>query len=84
MIGEANLFTRLDHYMGLLCVKKSALALNRNSIFLEKTKKKPVVIVLRSPKNAQFQTSFLTHWRLWRLPSKFKIHSKGKKPNGHT
>ena len=39
MIGEANLFTRLDHYMGLLCVKKSALALNRNSIFLEKTKK---------------------------------------------
>ena len=37
MIGEANLFTRLDHYMGLLCVKKSALALNRNSIFLEKT-----------------------------------------------
>ena len=40
MIGEANLFTRLDHYMGLLCVKKSALALNRNSIFLEKTKKK--------------------------------------------
>ena len=41
MIGEANLFTRLDHYMGLLCVKKSALALNRNSIFLEKTKKKP-------------------------------------------
>ena len=40
MIGEANLFTRLDHYMGLLCVKKSALALNWNFIFLEKNKKK--------------------------------------------
>ena len=34
------------------------------------------VAVLRSPKNAQFQTSVLTCWRLWRLSSKFKIHSK--------
>ena len=41
-----------------------------------------VVTVLRSPKNAQFQTSFLTSSRLWRLSSKFKIHSKGFKSNG--
>ena len=38
-----------------------------------------VVAVLRSPKNAQFQTSVLT---CWRLSSKFKIHSKGCKSNG--
>ena len=41
-----------------------------------------VVAVLRSPKNAQFQTSVLTCWRLWRLYSKFKIHSRGCKSNG--
>ena len=41
-----------------------------------------VVAVLRSPKNAQFQTSVLTCSRLWRLSSKFKIHSKGCKSNG--
>ena len=41
-----------------------------------------VVTVQKSPKNAQFQTSFLTCSRLWRLSSKFKIHSKGCKSNG--
>ena len=41
MSGEAKFFTRIDHNMGLLCVKKSALAFNRNSIFLENTEKKP-------------------------------------------
>ena len=41
-----------------------------------------VVAVLRSPKNAQFQTLFLTCLRLWRLSSKFKIHSKGFESNG--
>ena len=40
MIGEAKFFTSIDHNMGLLCVKKSALVLNWNSIFLEKTEKK--------------------------------------------
>ena len=43
-----------------------------------------VVAVLKSPKNAQFQTSVLTCWRLCRLSSAFKIHSKGCKSNGET
>ena len=35
-------------------------------------------------KNAQFQTSILTCWRLCWLASKFKIHSKGKNTNVRT
>ena len=41
-----------------------------------------VVAVLRSQKNAKFRTSVLRCWRLCRLSSKFKIHSKGCKSNG--
>ena len=41
-----------------------------------------VVAVLRSPKNAKFLTSVLRCWRLCRLSSAFKIHSKGCKSNG--
>ena len=41
-----------------------------------------VVAVLRSPKNAQFWTSALRCWRLCRLSSAFKIHSKGCKSHG--
>ena len=70
--------------MWLLCVKKSALGLYWNSIFSWKNQKKLVVIVLRSPKNAQFLTSVLTRWRLWRLSSKFNLHSKRKKTNPPT
>ena len=40
MSGEVKFFTRIDHNMGLLCVKKSALAFNRKASFLEKTEKK--------------------------------------------
>ena len=41
-----------------------------------------VVAVLRSQKKAKFRTSVLRCWRLCRLSSKFKIHSKGCKSNG--
>ena len=84
MSGEAKFFTKIDHNMGLLCVKRSALAFIRNSNFLEKKQRKTVEIILRSTKNAQLRASILTHWRLLRLTSQFKIHSKGKNPNGHT
>ena len=35
--AQANFCTKLAHTARLLCVKKSAWALNRSSIFLEKT-----------------------------------------------
>ena len=38
-----------------------------------------VIAVLRSPNTAKFRTSVLKCWRLCRLSSMFKIHSKGKK-----
>ena len=41
-----------------------------------------VVIVQRSPENAQFRTSILRCCKLCRLSFTFKMHSKGCKSNG--
>ena len=46
MSGEAKFFTRIDQNMGLLGVKKSAMALNQNFLFSWKNQKSLVVIVL--------------------------------------